>query len=188
MRSHFYSFVVAFAVALAATVTTHAQTVLFQSQPDQHIYYRIPAIASHGNTLWAFGDDRSGVTDATAWGDIGSVGNISLLVRKSTNRGRSWTPATVAVQGHGIPPVPMIVLMRPNLTSAACRILPEGPLVRGSCSRCRRIYCSLRCRGRKCSTRYLCRFRRFLQQFLPSPHRSHTRHPCRRRRSTSRDC
>lgn len=101
MRSHFYSFVLAFAVALAATVTTHAQTVLFQSQPDQHIYYRIPAIASHGNTLWAFGDDRSGVTDATAWGDIGSVGNISLLVRKSTNRGRSWTPATVAVQGHG---------------------------------------------------------------------------------------
>ena len=66
------------AFTAGTTVTTHAQTVLFQSQPDQHVYHRIPAIASHGNTLWAFGDDRSGVTDATAWGDIGSVGNIAF--------------------------------------------------------------------------------------------------------------
>ena len=101
MRSHFYSFVVALTFALGITVTTHAQTVLFQSQPDNHVYYRIPAIASHGNTLWFFGDDRSGVTDATAWGDIGSVGNLSVLVSKSTNRGRSWSPATIAVEGKG---------------------------------------------------------------------------------------
>ena len=101
MRSHFYSFVVALAFALGTAVTTHAQTVLFQSQPDNHVYYRIPAIASHGNTLWFFGDDRSGVTDATAWGDIGSVGNLSVLVSKSTNRGRSWSPATIAVEGKG---------------------------------------------------------------------------------------
>ena len=101
MRSHFYSFVVALAFALGTAVTTHAQTVLFQSQPDNHVYYRIPAIASHGNTLWFFGDDRSGVTDATAWGDIGSVGNISVLVSKSTNGGRRWAPATIAVEGKG---------------------------------------------------------------------------------------
>ena len=101
MRSHFSSLVVALAFVLGTTVTTQAQQVLFRSDSANHVYYRIPTIVSHGNTLWAFGDDRSDVTDATAWGDIGSVGNLSVLVRKSGNGGKSWGPASVAVAGHG---------------------------------------------------------------------------------------
>ena len=92
---------VAAAIALASTVTIQAQNVLFRSDSAHHVYYRIPAIVSQGNTLWCFGDDRSRVTDATAWGDIGSVGNLSVLVRQSRNGGRTWSPATVAVEGKG---------------------------------------------------------------------------------------
>ena len=76
---------VAAAIALASTVTIQAQNVLFRSDSAHHVYYRIPAIVSQGNTLWYFSDDRSRVTDATAWGDIGSVGNLSVLLRQSRN-------------------------------------------------------------------------------------------------------
>lgn len=91
------------AVAFFASPTPGAaQEVLFKSQPDEHVFYRIPAIVARGNTLWYFTDDRSKVTDATAWGDIGSVGNISIVARKSTNGGRTWqTVPSIAIEGKG---------------------------------------------------------------------------------------
>ncbi|MGN0228649.1 MAG: sialidase family protein [Muribaculaceae bacterium] len=77
----------------AASLTSsraNAQTVLFDSDTTSHIFFRIPAIVANGNTLLYFTDDRSGVTDATAWGDIGSEGNISIVARRSNDLGRSW--------------------------------------------------------------------------------------------------
>lgn len=90
------------AVALLSSAPLPAQQVLFKSQPDRHVHYRIPAIMAQGKTLWYFTDDRSQVTDATAWGDIGSVGNISIVCRKSTDGGRTWQPEpTTAIEGRG---------------------------------------------------------------------------------------
>lgn len=90
------------AVVLLSSAPLPAQQVLFKSQPDQHVHYRIPAIVAQGKTLWYFTDDRSQVTDATAWGDIGSVGNISILCRKSTDGGRTWQPEPdIAIEGRG---------------------------------------------------------------------------------------
>ena len=86
--------------ALGASV--QAQTVLFESDTANHVFYRIPALLAHGKTLIYFTDDRSGVTDATAWGDIGSVGNISIVARRSTNCGATWQPAVQMVaEGKG---------------------------------------------------------------------------------------
>ena len=79
-----------------------AQTVLFDSDTTSHIFFRIPAIITNGNTLLYFTDDRSGVTDATAWGDIGSEGNISIVARRSNNLGRSWKREVETVaKGYG---------------------------------------------------------------------------------------
>ena len=79
-----------------------AQTVLFESDTANHVFYRIPAMLAHGKTLIYFTDDRSGVTDATAWGDIGSVGNISIVARRSTDCGKTWQPAVQMVaEGKG---------------------------------------------------------------------------------------
>lgn len=49
----------------------------------------------------AFADNRSGVTDATSWGDVGSVGNISIETRRSKDGGRTWSAAECAVRGTG---------------------------------------------------------------------------------------
>ena len=40
------------AVALLSSAPLPAQQVLFKSQPDQHVHYRIPAIVAQGKTLW----------------------------------------------------------------------------------------------------------------------------------------
>lgn len=66
-------------------------------------YYRIPAILTDKDgTLWAFTDDRTGVTDATAWGDIGSKGVVSIIAKKSTNNGSKWdSNATTIAEGLG---------------------------------------------------------------------------------------
>lgn len=74
-----------------------AQEVLFESNPETHIFYRIPAIVNNRGKLIAFTDDRSGVTDATAWGDIGSEGNISIVSRRSDDGGSTWKKRVVTV-------------------------------------------------------------------------------------------
>ena len=90
------------AFGLMSSVTpVQAQTAVFHSDIARKIYYRIPTLVSRKNQLLYLGDDRSGVTDATAWGDIGSEGNISIVARKSKDNGKNWQPTQVAVKGHG---------------------------------------------------------------------------------------
>lgn len=78
-----------------------AQTTLWATDTARHEYYRIPAIVAYDEQVIAFADNRSGVTDATSWGDVGSEGNISIETRRSTDGGRTWSPARCAVRGTG---------------------------------------------------------------------------------------
>lgn len=78
-----------------------AQTTLWATDTARHEYYRIPAIVAYDEQVIAFADNRSGVTDATSWGDVGSEGNISIETRRSTDGGRTWSPARCAVRGQG---------------------------------------------------------------------------------------
>ena len=87
-------------VALASTFGC-AQTTLWQTDTARHEYYRIPAIVAYDEQVIAFSDNRSGVTDATSWGDVGSAGNISIEVRRSKDGGRTWGTAECAVRGFG---------------------------------------------------------------------------------------
>lgn len=88
--------------AICSSASLRAQSVLFRSDTANHVFYRIPALLSHGKSLLLFTDDRSGVTDATAWGDIGSIGNISIVARRSKNCGRTWQPDVhTAIEGKG---------------------------------------------------------------------------------------
>lgn len=90
--------------ALTMAGGAKAQTTLFNSSSKNNskAYYRIPAILTDKDgTLWAFSDDRTGVTDAKAWGDIGSVGSVSIIARKSTNNGEDWGTATTIAEGLG---------------------------------------------------------------------------------------
>lgn len=57
-------------------------------------------VAYDGEVI-AFADNRSGVTDATSWGDVGSEGNISIETRRSKDGGRTWSAAECAVRGTG---------------------------------------------------------------------------------------
>lgn len=78
-----------------------AQTTLWRTDTARHEYYRIPAIVAYDEQVIAFADNRSGVTDATSWGDVGSKGNISIETRRSTDGGRTWSAAECAVRGTG---------------------------------------------------------------------------------------
>lgn len=78
-----------------------AQTTLWATDTARHEYYRIPAIVAYDEQVIAFADNRSGVTDATSWGDVGSKGNISIETRRSTDGGRTWSAAECAVRGTG---------------------------------------------------------------------------------------
>lgn len=78
-----------------------AQTTLWATDTARHEYYRIPAVVAYDGEVIAFADNRSGVTDATSWGDVGSVGNISIETRRSTDGGRTWSAAECAVRGQG---------------------------------------------------------------------------------------
>lgn len=80
-----------------------AQTTTTIFDSGNSSYYRIPAILTDKDgTLWAFTDDRTGVTDATAWGDIGSMGVVSIIAKKSTDNGSNWdSNATTIAEGLG---------------------------------------------------------------------------------------
>ena len=90
----------AFGMVVVATAAC-AQTTLWKTDTASHKYYRIPAIVAYDNHVIAFSDNRSGVTDATSWGDVGSVGNISIEVRHSNDGGQTWTAPRCAVMGFG---------------------------------------------------------------------------------------
>ena len=90
----------AIGMVLIATAAS-AQTTLWKTDTASHKYYRIPAIVAYDNHVIAFSDNRSGVTDATSWGDVGSVGNISVEVRHSDDGGKTWTAPRCAAMGFG---------------------------------------------------------------------------------------
>lgn len=87
-------------LALTSTLGC-AQTTLWKTDTARHEYYRIPAVVAYENRVTVFADNRSGVTDATSWGDVGSAGNISIEVRHSADGGRTWSAAACAVRGWG---------------------------------------------------------------------------------------
>lgn len=84
------------------TVAASAQTVLWHTDTTRHEFYRIPAVIAYGNNVVAFADNRSGVTDATVWGDVGSVGNISIEARYSSDCGLTWSEPRQIVTGFGM--------------------------------------------------------------------------------------
>ena len=87
-------------LALVATAAC-AQTTLWKTDTASHKLYRIPAVVAYGNNVIAFSDNRSGVTNATCWGDVGSVGNISVEVRHSNDGGLTWSAPRCAAMGFG---------------------------------------------------------------------------------------
>lgn len=90
------------AAALAiVSAASWAQTTLWATDTARHEYYRIPAVVAYDGEVMVFADNRSGVTDATSWGDVGSEGNISIETRRSKDGGRTWSAAECAVRGTG---------------------------------------------------------------------------------------
>lgn len=73
-------------------------TTIFDSGNGSSPYYRIPAILNQNGTLWAFTDDRSNVSSTVSWGDIG-CGEISIIAKKSTDNGASWSSSTTVAEG-----------------------------------------------------------------------------------------
>ena len=88
--------------ASALSACALAQATLWRSDVSRHQFFRIPAVIAYGDNIVAFSDNRSGVTDATVWGDVGSVGNISIETRFSSDRGRTWSEPSTAVTGFGM--------------------------------------------------------------------------------------
>lgn len=87
-----------------------SETVVFRSGEDGYHTYRIPAIvATKKKTLLAFCEGRKSAR--------GDSGNIDLLVKRSTDQGRTWSPAiTVADFGGDTIGNPAPVVDRSNGT------------------------------------------------------------------------
>ena len=84
------------ALTFAGGVKAQTTTTIFDSGNGSKPYYRIPAILNQKGTLWAFTDDRSNVSSTVSWGDIG-CGEISIIAKKSTDNGASWSSSTTKV-------------------------------------------------------------------------------------------
>lgn len=86
------------ALTFAGGVKAQTTTTIFDSGNGSKPYYRIPAILNQNGTLWAFTDDRSNVSSTVSWGDIG-CGEISIIAKKSTDNGASWSSSTTVAEG-----------------------------------------------------------------------------------------
>lgn len=84
------------ALTFACGAKAQTTTTIFDSGNGRSPYYRIPAILNQNGTLWAFTDDRSNVSSTVSWGDIG-CGEISIIAKKSTDNGASWSSSTTKV-------------------------------------------------------------------------------------------
>lgn len=84
------------ALTFAGGAKAQTTTTIFDSGNGRSPYYRIPAILNQNGTLWAFTDDRSNVSSTVSWGDIG-CGEISIIAKKSTDNGASWSSSTTKV-------------------------------------------------------------------------------------------
>lgn len=81
---------------LTTALNAGAQTTIFNSGNGTTPYYRIPAILNQNDTLWAFTDDRSEISNTSCWGDIG-CGKISIIAKTSTDNGATWSSSTKTV-------------------------------------------------------------------------------------------
>ncbi len=86
------------ALTFAGGAKAQTTTTIFDSGNGRSPYYRIPAILNQNGTLWAFTDDRSNVSSTVSWGDIG-CGEISIIAKKSTDNGASWSSSTTVAEG-----------------------------------------------------------------------------------------
>ena len=86
------------ALTFAGGAKAQTTTTIFDSGNGRSPYYRIPAILNQNGTLWAFTDDRSNVSSTVSWGDIG-CGAISIIAKKSTDNGASWSSSTTVAEG-----------------------------------------------------------------------------------------
>ncbi len=86
------------ALTFAGGVKAQTTTTIFDSGNGRSPYYRIPAILNQNGTLWAFTDDRSNVSSTVSWGDIG-CGEISIIAKKSTDNGATWSSSTTVAAG-----------------------------------------------------------------------------------------
>lgn len=87
------------ALTFACGAKAQTTTTIFDSGNGSKPYYRIPAILNQNGTLWAFTDDRSNVSSTVSWGDIG-CGAISIIAKKSTDNGASWSSSTTVAEGR----------------------------------------------------------------------------------------
>jgi len=72
-------------------------TVVYQEKSEGYDCFRIPAVVRAGNgDLLAFAEGRNG-------GDrfCSDLGDIDLVLKRSTDGGRTWGPLKVVIQGHG---------------------------------------------------------------------------------------
>lgn len=86
------------ALTFACGAKAQTTTTIFDSGNGRSPYYRIPAILNQNGTLWAFTDDRSNVSSTVSWGDIG-CGEISIIAKKSTDNGATWSSSTTVAEG-----------------------------------------------------------------------------------------
>lgn len=86
------------ALTCVGGVKAQTTTTIFDSGNGSKPYYRIPAILNQNGTLWAFTDDRSNVSSTVSWGDIG-CGEISIIAKKSTDNGATWSSSTTVAAG-----------------------------------------------------------------------------------------
>ncbi|RKT55484.1 sialidase family protein [Saccharothrix australiensis] len=92
---------------VASTVTV-ANTVVYREKSEGYDCFRIPAVVKADNgDLLAFAEGRNG-------GDrfCGDLGDIDLVVKRSTDDGRTWGPLEVVIEGHGDTkgnPTPIVV-------------------------------------------------------------------------------
>lgn len=86
------------ALTFAGGAKAQTTTTIFDSGNGSKPYYRIPAILNQDGTLWAFTDDRSNVSSTVSWGDIG-CGEISIIAKKSTDNGATWSSSTTVAAG-----------------------------------------------------------------------------------------
>ncbi|MCI6478127.1 MAG: glycoside hydrolase [Bacteroidales bacterium] len=87
------------ALTFAGGAKAQTTTTIFDSGNGSKPYYRIPAILNQDGTLWAFTDDRSNVSSTVSWGDIG-CGEISIIAKKSTDNGATWSSSTTVAAGN----------------------------------------------------------------------------------------
>lgn len=87
-------FTAAGAASAAATAPEFSEQVLFAQHTDGYFCFRIPAIvkASDG-TLLAFAEGRVN--------SCGDSGDIDLVLKRSTDGGRTWGPLQVVLPGNG---------------------------------------------------------------------------------------